>query len=153
MGDREDCTGPKRLIRGSLLEPFQISPQYLMAPGSSSPGCMAPSHALTWTIVGATYSNNTRFNEWVGPSRGRWFNLDIRNNAGNFSVKCRLLLDPNPYSAPARFDENCWVDPYASWQASPGIGNIWTNFSFNESDYSILMNQTWFCEDLGSSES
>jgi hypothetical protein len=151
--DKECYKGPERLIRGSLREPFHISPQYLVAPGSASPGCLAPSHNLSWTVVDATYSNNTRFNEWVGPSRGRWFNLDIRNNAGNFLVKCRLLLDSNPYSAPTKFSTNCWVDPYKSSQAPQGFGNIWTDFDFNESDYSISVTQTWFCEDFASSES
>jgi hypothetical protein len=133
--------------------PFRMSPQYLTASGSVSAGCMAPSNALTWTIIGIGYQNNTYSNQWVGPSRGRWLNLDIMNNAGSFLVKCRICLDPNPFSPPANFKENCWVDPYKSWQDPPQIGNIWTDFSFSELDYSVSISQTWFCEDLGNSES
>lgn len=72
------------------------------------------------------------------------------NNAGNFLVKCRNIITTNPFDAPFVWSGNCWIDPYKSWQDGPEIGNIWTDIKFDESDYSVSINQTWFCEEPGS---
>ncbi len=147
----ESCKGTKRLIRGSLHSPFQMSPKYFDSniTGTYSPICLTPSNALTWTITQFNYQNIERTLD--SPIIGRFLDMSIRNNDLNFEVLCHFLLW-SPFN-PTKHDRLCWVNPPSPyWDDRPDIGHVWTDIAFNESEFSVVIQQRWFCEDHAYSE-
>jgi hypothetical protein len=155
-GSKPSCTGEPRLIRGSLLQPFPITPAYGGPTGTSDPRCQALNEKPAWKIVEVGYTNETQMRMQPFASltpAALSLTLSIINTLNNIKVTCLLIyfsmdvwVVPPPPAAGL-----CWEYPYSSFydpRGTPGI--IYTDFSYDFKNQLASITQTWWCEEPGS---
>ncbi|XXH00742.1 hypothetical protein Hte_007092 [Hypoxylon texense] len=137
------------LVRGALTEPVQLemSPPADRATSSSTPTCRALTDPPSWELKNIEYYNNTIGNMWAGPQKGRGLTMDIVNNVSGDSVQCRTYFTTDAFDPATIRSGQCWRDAYASWQEPAGPGQLWTEFTFDETTYDIILTQRWYCEE------
>ncbi|KAK0636736.1 hypothetical protein B0T17DRAFT_504156 [Bombardia bombarda] len=138
------------LIKGSLTSPVQLEVSYYIGPGqmtaSNSPTC-ATSPPL-WRFEEIDYWNNTVSRSgFFGPTRGTGLNLKIVNTRADNSAKCDAYLNLDPFEPPSPTTLQVAEDPHLSWQPPRGPGTLATDLFFDPYDYTMRMNQTWYCRD------
>jgi hypothetical protein len=147
------CRGEDKLIRATLLQPYNIKPSNTGPPGRTLPSCDVYKESPTWNVSDFHFYNST---VWRYPFFNFWWwqpslsmNMDIVNNNANFSVYC-----PNYYMTwgdvwhiPDPKTQTCSAPFYPS---SHMDGEIVTEVTVDLRVMSIALKQSWFCEDEGS---
>jgi len=136
-----------------------MSPKYFESnvTGTYSPTCSAPSNNFTWTVESLQYRGYNHSLPFGNPARS--LDFFIVNNELGFLVKCSLILPVvsgtvrQPVDPKAPYNRLCWTVPAETWTVdTQRIGVVWTDIGFNETDLSMTITQSWFCEDHEVSE-
>lgn len=144
--EADRCVAEPKLIRGSILEPFPITPYPDLATawGRDRPNCHLPSGNGSWQMEA----------RW--PRTHRWTDLELTltHPGANFIVKCYpYFLMSRASDIPTLADFSCGEDLErydAAWYP-PEPGKVYLAGVYNSKTREVSFTQaTWFCEELGS---
>ncbi|KAB5525533.1 hypothetical protein GE09DRAFT_1178205 [Coniochaeta sp. 2T2.1] len=138
------------LIKGSLLSPVTITPQYASGPtGHSNPGCAA---APKWSLSAPFYTNQT--GDGITAIAFQDFNVLLMNTATGYEASCMSGagfgdgLTPTPATGPL----NLVCAGYEFQSSNGGRYGITTAASFDPSTFTFNVNQTWYCDDVSAAK-
>jgi hypothetical protein len=140
------------LIKGSLVSPVAITPQYATGPtGHANPGCAAASNAA-WTLSAPFYTNQT--GDGVTAVASQDFNVVLKNVATGYEASCMSGagfgdgLTPTPSTG--LLNLVCAGSEFQS--SNGGRYSINTAATFDPSTFTFTVNQTWYCDDVSAAK-
>ncbi|CAK7216110.1 hypothetical protein SCUCBS95973_002693 [Sporothrix curviconia] len=146
-GTGTECTavdGPF-LIRGDLVAPVHIHPEYAEGPiGHSKAGCAAAATTPpSWALQSVYYLNQTGDNGATAIS-SQTLMLQVINHAIGYQAGCTGFLSDDLSSKPVSFA--------CSGQGYDFVGKdryrIQTQALFEPATFRFTVNQTWYCDDV-----
>ncbi|KAK3312170.1 hypothetical protein B0H66DRAFT_608445 [Apodospora peruviana] len=134
---------PVDLIKGSLLAPVAITPDYASGPdGHANPGCVASSKTPTWTLGTVIFINETGSDQLAIQSQSIQFH--VVNQATGYSAGCLMYFSAAEGEDPA---VRMTCDGGSDFTRRNRY-SYKTETVFYPRSWTFGINQTWFCDDV-----